>query len=138
MADTLQPRDAKEVEAAVQWLLAEGKAAEIVGHGSKRPIGRPAQTDLTLDLSAMTGVLLYEPEELVLSARAATPLAEIEAMIAAEGQEIAFEPMYFTALLGGPSVGSTIGGILAANVSGPRRFKAGAARDHLLGFKAVS
>ena len=70
MADTLQPGDAKDVEAAVQWMLAEGKAAEIVGHGSKRAIGRPAQTDVTLDLSALSGVMLYEPEELVLSAKA--------------------------------------------------------------------
>ena len=94
MADTLLPRDAKEVEAAVQWLLAEGKAAEIVGRGSKRLIGRPAQTDLTLDLSALTGVTLYEPEELVLSANAATPLAEIDALVAAKGQQLAFEPMF--------------------------------------------
>src|SRR4051812_42301802 len=138
MTDIFKPDNASQVEDAVRWALDRGKALEVLGGGSKRMIGRPAQTDLTLDLSAMTGVLLYEPEELVLSARAATSLAEIEAIIAAEGQEIAFEPMDFTALLGGSSVGSTIGGILAANVSGPRRFKAGAARDHLLGFRAVS
>src|SRR6478609_6317177 len=128
MADTLQPRDAKEVEAAVQWLLAEGKAAEIVGHGSKRTIGRPAQTDLTLDLSALTGVTLYEPEELVLTARAGTPIAEIETLVASKGQQLAFEPMDYGALLGGWPGGGTIGGVLAANLSGPRRIKAGAAR----------
>jgi glycolate oxidase FAD binding subunit len=138
MADTLQPRNAKEVEAAVQWLLAEGKAAEIVGHGSKRLIGRPAQTDLTLDLSALTGVTLYEPEELVLSANAATPLAEIEALVAAKGQQLAFEPMDYASVLGGVAGNGTIGGALAANLSGPRRIKAGAARDHFLGFSAVS
>ena len=138
MADTLQPRNAKEVEAAVQWLLAEGKAAEIVGHGSKRAIGRPAQTDLTLDLSALTGVTLYEPEELVLSANAATPLAEIEALVAAKGQQLAFEPMDYASVLGGVAGRGTIGGALAANLSGPRRIKAGAARDHFLGFSAVS
>src|SRR6476659_8164453 len=138
MADTLQPRDAKEGEAAVQWLLAEGKAAEIVGHGSKRPIGRPAQTDLTLDLSALTGVTLYEPEELVLSANAATPLAEIEALVAAKGQQLAFEPMDYASVLGGVAGHGTIGGTLAGNLSGPRRIKAGAARDHFLGFSAVS
>src|SRR3954464_1527967 len=138
MADTLQPRNAKEVEAAVQWLLAEGKAGEIVGHGSKRPIGRPAQTDLTLDLSALTGVTLYEPEELVLSAYASTPLAEIEALVAAKGQQLAFEPMDYASVLGGIPARGTIGGALAANLSGPRRIKAGAARDHFLGFSAVS
>src|SRR3954454_22629074 len=138
MADTLQPRNAKEVEAAVQWLLAEGKAAEIVGHGSKRAIGRPGQTDITLDLSALTGVTLYEPEELVLSANAATPLAEIEALVAAKGQQLAFEPMDYASVLGGVAGCGTIGGALAANLSGPRRIKAGAARDHFLGFSAVS
>jgi glycolate oxidase FAD binding subunit len=138
MADTVQPRDAKDVEAAVQWALAEGKTAEIVGHGSKRAIGRPAQTDLTLDLSALTGVTLYEPEELVLSAKAGTPLAEIEALLAANGQQLSFEPMDYGGILGGVAGRGTIGGALAANVSGPRRIKAGAARDHFLGFYAVS
>jgi glycolate oxidase FAD binding subunit len=138
MADTLRARDAKDVEAAVQWLLAEGKAAEIAGHGSKRAIGRPAQTDLTLDLSGLSGVTLYEPEELVLSAKAGTPLAEIEALVAAKGQQLAFEPMDCAAVLGGTAGRGTIGGVLAANLAGPRRFKAGAARDHLLGFSAVS
>ena len=138
MADTIQPRDAKDVEAAVQWALAEGKTAEIVGHGSKRAIGRPAQTDLTLDLSALTGVTLYEPEELVLSAKTGTPLAEIEALLAANGQQLSFEPMDYAGILGGVAGRGTIGGVLAANVSGPRRIKAGAARDHFLGFSAVS
>jgi glycolate oxidase FAD binding subunit len=138
MADTLKARDAKDVEAAVQWLLAEGKAAEIVGHGSKRAIGRPAQTDVTLDLSGLSGITLYEPEELVLSARAGTPIAEIEALVAAKGQQLAFEPMDCAAILGGPAGRGTIGGVLATNLSGPRRIKAGAARDHLLGFSAVS
>src|SRR6187551_3069528 len=138
MAHTLQPGDAKDVEAAVQWMLAEGKAAEIVGHGSKRVIGRPAQTDVTLDLSALSGVMLYEPEELVLSAKAATPLAEIEALVASRGQQLAFEPMDYATILGGAAGRGTIGGALAANLSGPRRIKAGAARDHFLGFAAVS
>src|SRR5215467_12333946 len=138
MTDRLQPRDAREVGEAVQWALANGKALEIIGHGSKRAIGRPAQTDLTLDLSALSGVTLYEPEELVLSAKAGTPLKEITALIAARGQMLAFEPMDYAALLGGPTDRATIGGVLAANLAGPRRIKAGAARDHFLGFSAVS
>jgi glycolate oxidase FAD binding subunit len=138
MADTVQPRDANDVEAAVQWALAESKTVEIVGHGSKRAIGRPAQTDVTLDLSTLTGVTLYEPEELVLSAKAGTPLAEIEALLAANGQQLAFEPMDYAGVLGGVAGRGTIGGALAANVSGPRRLKSGAGRDHFLGFCAVS
>jgi len=138
MSDTLKPRDGKDVEAAVQWALAEGRALELVGQGSKRALGRPAQTDLTLDLSGLSGVTLYEPEELVLSAKAGTPLAEIEALVAANAQQLAFEPMDYAPILGAVAGRGTIGGALAANLSGPRRVKAGAARDHFLGMTAVS
>ena len=138
MTDVLKARDAKDVEAAVQWALAEGKPLELVGQGSKRALGRPAQTDLTLDLSGLSGVTLYEPEELVLSAKAGTPLATIEALIASKGQQLAFEPMDYEPILGGAAGRGTIGGVLAANLSGPRRIKAGAARDHFLGVTAIS
>jgi glycolate dehydrogenase FAD-binding subunit len=138
MTDILQPRDATDVEAAVQAAVAQDKTLEIVGHGSKRAIGRAAQWDLTLDLSGLSGVTLYEPAELVLSAKAGTPLADVEALVAANGQQLAFEPMDLGPLLGGPAGRGTIGGALAANLSGPRRIKAGAARDHFLGFTAVS
>jgi glycolate oxidase FAD binding subunit len=134
----LNPRDAAEAEQAVQWALAGGKTLEVVGRGSKRAIGRAAQWDATLDLSGLSGVTLYEPEELVLSAKAGTPLAEIEALVAASEQELAFEPMDYGPLLGAAPAGGTIGGALSANLSGPRRIKAGAARDHFLGFSAVS
>src|SRR5476651_557236 len=66
MTDTLKPRDAKEVEDAVRWALGNDKALEVAGQGTKRSLGRPSQTDLTLDLSGLSGVTLYEPEELVL------------------------------------------------------------------------
>jgi glycolate oxidase FAD binding subunit len=138
MSDMLKSRDAKDVEAAVQWALGGARALEIVGQGSKRAVGRPAQTDLTLDLSGLSGVTLYEPEELVLSARAGTPIAEIEALVAASNQHLAFEPMDYGPVLGGLANRGTLGGVLAANISGPRRLKAGAARDHFLGFAAVS
>jgi len=138
MTDTLKARDGKDVENAVQWALAEGKTLEVRGHGSKRAIGRPPQTDLALDLSAHAGVTLYEPAELVLSAKAGTPLSEIEALLAAKGQRLGFEPMDCGQLLGSTVGRGTIGGTIAANLSGPRRLTAGAARDHLLGFAAVS
>ena len=134
----LKPNNAAEVEEAVRWALSDGKALEVVGRGTKRAIGRAAQWDATLDLSALSGVTLYEPEELVLSAKAGTPLAEIEALVAASQQALAFEPMDYAVLLGGLAGAGSIGGALAANLSGPRRIKAGAARDHFLGFSAVS
>jgi glycolate dehydrogenase FAD-binding subunit len=138
MTDTLKPRSPKDVEDAVQWALGKGAALELVGRGSKRAIGRPAQSDLSLDLSGLSGVILYEPQELVLSAQAGTPLDEIEALLAVQGQHLAFEPMDYGMLLTGASASGTIGGTLAANLCGPRRIAAGAARDHFLGFEAVS
>ncbi|HKS85625.1 MAG TPA: glycolate oxidase subunit GlcE [Pseudolabrys sp.] len=138
MADTLKPRDSQEVEEAVRWALGNDKPLELIGHGSKRAMGRPSQTDLTLDLSGLVGVTLYEPAELVLSARAGTPIAEIEALLSKNGQELAFEPPDYGPLSGGEAGRGTLGGVLAANLSGPRRIKAGAARDHFLGVNAVT
>lgn len=138
MTDTIKPRDAKEAEQAVAWAVGAKTSLEIVGQGSKRALGRPAQTDATLDLSGLTGVTLYEPEELVLSAKAGTAIAEIEELVASRGQMLAFEPMDLSALLGGNPGAGTIGGVLAAGLAGPRRIKVGAARDHFLGFTAVS
>lgn len=134
----ITPANADDVLAAVQWAASQDAPVEIVGHGSKRGIGRPVQAEHTLDLSALTGVTLYEPEELVLSARAGTPVSEIEALLDANRQQLAFEPMDYGPLLGGAPGKGTIGGVLAANLSGPRRLKAGAARDHVLGISAVS
>lgn len=135
---TFTPTSSAEVLSAVQWAVAEEASLEIVGHGSKRAIGRPLQTEHTLDLSKLAGVTLYEPAELVLSARAGTPLNEIEKLLAENGQQLAFEPMDYARLLGQEPGKGTIGGVLAANLSGPRRLKAGAARDHILGIHAVS
>jgi len=135
---TFTPTGPDEVLAAVEWAVAEEAPLEIVGHGSKRGIGRPQQAEHTLDLSRLAGVMLYEPEELVLSAMAGTPLAEIERLLAENGQQLAFEPMDYARLFGGETGRGTIGGVLAANLSGPRRIKAGAARDHVLGVQAVS
>jgi len=138
MSDTLKPRDAKEVEDAVRWALSEEKTLEVMGQGSKRAIGRPSQTDLTLDLTGLSGVTLYEPAELVLSAKAGTPLAEIEALLDENNQQLGFEPIDYGPLLGGEPGQGTIGGVIAINLSGPRRIKAGAARDHFLGVGAVT
>jgi glycolate oxidase FAD binding subunit len=138
MTDVLKPRDAKEVEDAVCWALGNDKALELVGQGSKRALGRPSQTDTTIDLSGLTGVTLYEPAELVLSAKAGTPLSEIEALLDQNNQQLDFEPMDYGPLLGGTAGQGTLGGAIATNLSGPRRIKAGAARDHFLGVTAVT
>ena len=136
--DRLQPRDAADLQEAVETAVAEGQTLEVIGRGSKRAIGRAAQWNTTLDLSGLSGVTLYEPAELVLSAKAGTPIAEIEALVAAHRQQLAFEPIDYGPILGVEPGGGTLGGVLAANLSGPRRVKAGAARDHFLGFSGVS
>lgn len=135
---TLTPRSADDLLAAVKDALAERTPLEILGHGTKRDLGRPFQAGRKLDLSAMTGVTLYEPGELVMSARAGTPLAEIEEKLRQNRQELAFEPPDLGPLLGGEAGAQTIGGVIAGNLAGPRRIKSGAARDHFLGFHAVS
>ncbi len=135
---TFTPSNEAEVIAAIAWAAAEQSPLEIIGNGSKRAIGRPSQAEHTLDLRHLSGVSLYEPEELVLSAYAATPLKEINLHLSRKGQQLAFEPMDYGPLLGQPAGQGTIGGVLATNLSGSRRLSAGAARDHILGVKAVS
>ena len=138
MSENVKPRDAEEVRALVEWAAAEGMPLELAGAGTKRGLGRPMQATHSVDLSALSGVTLYEPEELVLSARAGTRLAEIEVLLAEKRQALAFEPADLGPLYGAKAGEGTIGGVLAANLSGPRRIKAGAARDHFLGFSAVN
>lgn len=118
--------------------LAADEPVELVAGGSKRGLGRPTQTPHTLDLSRLAGIRDYQPNELVLTAGAATRLDEIGDLLAQHGQMLAFEPPDWRALLGAPEARPTLGGVLACNLSGPRRIKAGAARDHFLGFRAVS
>src|SRR6185437_5402528 len=110
MTDRLQPRDARDVEEAVRWAVSDDKRLEIVGQASKRAIGRPSQTDLTLDLSGLSGVTLYEPAELILSARAGTPVVEIEKLLDKNNQQLAFEPADYGPLFGLRAGKGTIGG----------------------------
>jgi len=126
-------RDAADVAAIVAGAV---RPLAPLGGGSKRAIGRPVAAD-ALDLKALSGIVAYEPAELVLTARAATPLADVERELAANAQRLAFEPPDFSRLLG-TSGAQTLGGVLAANLAGSRRVSAGAARDHFLGFAAVS
>jgi glycolate oxidase FAD binding subunit len=133
----LVPADLDQLRDAVAGALAAEEPVEIVGGGSKRALGRPLQTPHLLDLSRLSGIRDYAPSELVLTAGAATPMAEIERALAEHGQMLAFEPPDWRSLLGDGGE-PTLGGVLACNLSGPRRSKAGAARDHFLGFRAVS
>jgi glycolate oxidase FAD binding subunit len=135
--DTLKVRDARDVEQVVRAAIASEQPLEIVGHGSKRLIGQPMATNALLDLSDLNAVTAYEPNELIITAQAGAPLADVLSLIDSKNQQFAFEPMNTAPLLGTPEIG-TIGGMVAAGLAGPRRIKAGGARDHLLGAHAVS
>lgn len=135
--DILKVRDAKDVEQAVGAAIASGQPLEIIGHGSKRQIGQPMATNAVLDISALNAVSLYEPNELIITVEAGAPLADVASLIDSKNQQFAFEPMNTAPLLGTPELG-TIGGMIGAGLAGPRRIRAGGARDHLLGAHAVS
>src|SRR3954451_23213627 len=132
------PANLEELREAVATALAVEETVEVVGGASKRGLGRSLQTAHTLDLSRLSGIRDYAASELVLTAGAATPLDEIERALDGAGQLLAFEPPDWRALLGVEDTTATLGGALACNLSGSRRIKAGAARDHFLGFRAVS
>ena len=135
--DTLKVRDAKDVEAVVRAAIAGEQPLEIIGHGSKRLIGQPMATNALLDLSALNAVTSYEPNELIITVQAGAPLADVQSLIDSRNQQFAFEPVDTAPLLGTPNVG-TIGGMIGAGLAGPRRIRAGGARDHLLGAHGVS
>ena len=134
MSAVLKPASETELS---DMIAAAQAPLEIIGSGTKRHLGHPVQAAATLDMSAFSGVIAYEPEELILDVGAATPLAEIERMLGQRGQQLAFEPPDWSALLGAQGSG-TVGGLVACNLSGPRRIKAGAARDHILGIHGVT
>lgn len=138
MAETFAPETPAQVEAAIAWAVDAEIPLEIVGAGSKRDIGGAARPEHKLDLSGLSGIQSYQPEELTLTAYAGTRLEEIEAALLQSRQQLAFEPADLGPLLGGDAEQGTLGAVIACNLSGPRRIKAGAARDHFLGFKAVS
>jgi len=135
--DTLKVRDAVDVEQVVRSALASEQPLEIIGHGSKRLIGQPMATNALLDLSALHAVKAYEPNELIITVEAGAPLADVLSLIDSKNQQFAFEPVNTSLLLGTPDIG-TIGGMIGVGLAGPRRIKAGGARDHLLGAHAVS
>jgi glycolate oxidase FAD binding subunit len=136
-ASPFKPSDENEIGAFLRDRSRAGAPVFVRGGGAKAAFGKPPGPHETmLDMRAMSGVMLYEPDELVLTARAGTTISEIVQVIAQRGQHLAFEPPEFGALLGAGAK-STLGGVVASGWSGPRRVKAGAVRDHVLGLRAV-
>jgi glycolate oxidase FAD binding subunit len=135
--DILKIRDAGDVEQAVRAAVAAEQPLEIIGHGTKRQIGRPMATNAVLDLSPLNAITSYEPNELIITVQAGAPLSDVMSLIDSKSQQLAFEPVNTAPLLGASGSG-TIGGMIGAGLAGPRRVKSGGARDHLLGAHAVS
>ncbi|MEY2802636.1 MAG: putative Glycolate oxidase subunit [Pseudomonadota bacterium] len=126
------------MEPALQALIDRVRAAAAAGHslrirggGTKDFYGEPGAPAEVLSTSALTGIVSYEPSELVVTVRAGTPLAELEATLSAQGQCLPFEPPHF-----GP--GATVGGMVAAGLSGPARASVGSVRDYVLGVTMVN
>jgi glycolate oxidase FAD binding subunit len=135
--DILKVSEARDVEQVVRAAIASEQPLEIIGHGSKRGIGQVMATNAVLDLSALNAVKSYEPNELIITLEAGVPLSDAISLIDSKNQQFAFEPVDTAPLLGTAARG-TIGGMIAAGLAGPRRIRAGGARDHLLGAHAVS
>lgn len=140
MAETVTPNSEDDLRDLIADALARETSLEIIGGGSKSLLGRHAPQRFKVSLSRLSQITLYEPEELVMTAGAGAPLNTIKDMLAQQGQQLAFEPPDWSALFGADNggEGQTIGGVIACNLSGPRRLAAGAARDHFLGVRAVS
>ncbi len=138
MTSTIKPRSPEELRQAVEWALNDGTTLDVRGQGSKIALGRPMSCGQVLDLSGLSGIVDYAPEELVVTLRAGTPIGEVEALLAQRNQMLAFEPPDLGPLLGREAGQGTLVGAVMGNLAGPRRLSAGAARDHLLGFSGVN
>ncbi|MBB4124072.1 glycolate oxidase subunit GlcE [Martelella radicis] len=138
MTEILTPDNEAEAAGIIARHFETGVPLALCGGNTRSGFGNPPTAETTLSSSALSGIVSYEPSEMVMTARAGTPLAEIEAALRANGQFLAFEPMDHRGIMNTEGT-PTIGGVFAANVSGPRRFAlAGAARDHLLGARFIN
>jgi glycolate oxidase FAD binding subunit len=134
----LRPKSVADIQQMVSQAVQEGSALEVRGGGSKSPMGVPDRQCTLVDMSAFDQVVDYDPPELVLTVGAGMPLQRVQALVDERNQMLAFEPFDHGPIFGKAAGAATIGGVIAAGVSGSRRLSAGAVRDHLLGFEAVS
>jgi glycolate oxidase FAD binding subunit len=132
------PSNESDIADTVREAAAKNAPVEIVAGGTKRDFGRASLAHSILDVSALTGIVSYEPEELVLRARAGTRIADIVVALAEKNQMLGFEPADWGPLFGMDAGRATLGGIVSANACGARRVKAGAVRDHIIGCRFVN
>jgi len=134
----LKPTNEKEISEIIKECYKKNIPLEILGLGTKRSIGRNFQFEKTLDLSNYSGIIDYKPEELYIKVKSGTPIKDIKNELEKNNQHLAFEPVDFGFLFSGKKDEGTIGGVMSCNFAGPRRFKAGSIRDHILGFKGIN
>ncbi len=137
MSELFSAKSEQEVSDFVFENYNKNNPLELVGHNSKK-IGRIIQASQTLSMDSMSGVIEYFPEELYIKVLPGTPMNEIESTLKEKNQFLGFEPNDLGYIYSGVSNPGSIGGVVACNLSGPGRFKSGALRDHILGFKAVN
>ena len=135
---TKYPESEKEVSKLIGQFYKSNIPIELVGSGSKKQIGKPLQVAKTLNLSKLSGIVEYLPKELYIKVKACTPINQIEKELKKNKQQLAFEPIDFGYLFTGKSDYGTAAGQVSCNISGPRRFKVGSVRDHILGFRGVN
>tara|TARA_B100001245_G_scaffold129072_1_gene95302 strand:- start:195 stop:1496 length:1302 start_codon:yes stop_codon:yes gene_type:complete len=132
------PEDEQQLSEVVKELYKKNLPTEIVGTGSKSFVGNKIQSANKLKLSKLSGIIEYLSEELYIKVKACTPIELIEQELDKNNQELAFEPLDFGFIEKGKSNKGTIGGYISCNFAGPRRFKVGSVRDHILGFRGVN
>lgn len=138
MPQVNRPGDEQELVDCLIESSERRQTLEVIGGGSRRGVGAPPKSDDVLDVSRICGVVDYDPTELVLTARAGTTISKINSLLSDKQQMLGFEPPHMGVLTRNPQAAPTLGGSIATNSAGPRRIAAGAARDHFLGFRAVS
>jgi len=132
-----RPDTIEQLIELISTAAAEGTKLELRGGGTKGKMGADRDAAI-VDMTAFSGIIDYDPPELVVTVRAGTALHEVQQLVSDQGQMLAFDPFDHGPVFGAASGGATIGGIVAAGVAGSARLTAGGARDHLLGFTAVS
>tara|TARA_B100001123_G_scaffold88891_1_gene102170 strand:+ start:11709 stop:12974 length:1266 start_codon:yes stop_codon:yes gene_type:complete len=137
-SNVFRPGNEKNVSEIVRDNYKKNLPLEIIGSNSKKFIGYNLQTAKTLDISNLSGIVEYLPEELYIKVKAGTPLSLIEETLDKKNQQLAFEPIDFGFIQGGKSNKGTIGGYVSCNFAGSRRFKSGSVRDHILGFRGIN
>ena len=137
-SDIYKPNNENDLQEIIKYCFKKNLPIEIIGRGTKSQIGKKLQCAKTLDMSNISGIIDYKPEELYITVKAGTPILTIQNELKKNNQHLAFEPVNFSELFKKDSNEGTIGGTLSCNFSGSRRFKVGSARDHILGFKGFN